>query len=67
MAKAQFYQKNFMAARSSFSFAISITTDPDLATEARIWLARIQAEEGSYAEASRLLQEAAAPENLHAP
>ncbi len=64
MAKAQFYQKNFMAARSSFSFAISITTDPDLATEARIWLARIQAEEGSYAEASRLLQEAAAPENL---
>lgn len=64
MAKAQFYQKNFMAARSSFSFAISIATDPDLATEARIWLARIQTEEGSYSEASRLLQETADPEGM---
>ena len=67
MAKAQFYQKNFMAARSSFSFAISIATDPDLVTEARIWMARIQSEEGSYTEALRLLQEAATPENLSRP
>ncbi len=64
MAKAQFYQKNFMAARSSFAFAVSIATDPDLVTEAGIWMARIQAEEGNNAEASRLLQEIEEPENL---
>ena len=48
MAKAYFYQKNFMAARSSFSYAVSIATDPGLVTEATIWMARIQAEEGNY-------------------
>lgn len=64
MAKAQFYQKNFMAARSSFAYAVSIATNPDLVTEAGIWMARIQAEEGSTAEASRLLQEIEEPENL---
>jgi predicted negative regulator of RcsB-dependent stress response len=64
MGKAQFYLKNFMAARSSLSFAISIATDPDLATEAGIWLSRIQAEEGNYAEAARLLKETASPESL---
>jgi tetratricopeptide (TPR) repeat protein len=64
MGKAQFYLKNFTAARASLSFAISITTDTDLATEAGIWLARIQTEEGNYTEASRMLQEAASPEGL---
>lgn len=67
MAKAQFYTKNFMAARSSFSFATGIATDPDLATEARIWMARIQTEEGTYSEASRLLQEITDPEKLSQP
>lgn len=57
MAKAHFYQRNFMAARSSFSFAVSISTDKDLATEAAIWMVRIQTEEGNYSEASRLLRE----------
>ena len=64
MAKAQFYQKNFMAARSSFSFATGITTDPDLTTEARIWMTRIQTEEGNLTEASRQLQEMPDPESL---
>ncbi len=64
MGKAQFYQKNFMAARSSLSFAVSITTDPDLAAEAGIWMARIQTEEGNYNEASRQLQAIADPDDL---
>ncbi len=64
MAKAQFYQKNFMAARSSFAYAVSIATDPDLVTEAAIWMVRIQTEEGNNAEASRLLQEIGEPDNL---
>ena len=64
MGKAQFYLKNFMAARSSLSFAISIATDPDLVTEAGIWLSRIQAEEGNYAEAARILKETTGPESL---
>jgi len=64
MAKAQFYQKNFMAARSSFAYAVSIATDPDLVTEAGIWMARIQTEEGNNAEASRLLQETGEPNDL---
>jgi tetratricopeptide (TPR) repeat protein len=67
MAKAQFYQKNFMAARSSFSFATGIATDPDLVTEAGIWMARIQTEEGNLSEASRLLQEFSDPESLSRP
>lgn len=64
MAKAQFYEKNFMAARSSLSYAVSITTDADLKTEAGIWMTRIQTEEGNYSEASRLLQEISDPDNL---
>lgn len=64
MGKAQFYLKNFMAARSSLSFAISITTDQDLVSEAGIWMARIQAEEGNFGEAARLLQGISEPESL---
>jgi len=64
MGKAQFYLKNFMAARASLSFAVSIATDTDLATEAGIWMARIQSEEGNFAEASRMLQAVSDPESL---
>jgi len=67
MGKAQFYQKNFMAARSSLSFAVSIATDRDLVTEAGIWMARIQTEEGNYSEALRVLKETAGPESLSRP
>lgn len=67
MAKAQFHQKNFMAARSSFSYATSIANDPDIVTEAGIWMARIQAEEGNYAEATRLLRTLGEPESLPRP
>lgn len=67
MARAQFYQKNFMAARASFSFATTIATDPDLVTEAGIWMARIQTEEGNYTEAARLLDELPGPENMSKP
>lgn len=55
LGKAQFYLRNLTASRSSLSFAISITTDRDLAAEANIWLARIQTEEGNYTEAARIL------------
>ena len=64
MGKAQFYQKNFIAARSSLSYAVSISTDDDLKTEAGIWNVRIQTEEGNYSEALRLLQEINDPDNL---
>lgn len=64
MAKAQFYQKNFMGARSSLSYAVSISTDTDLVTEAAIWMARIQTEEGNFNEASRVLQGINDPDNL---
>ena len=56
LAKAQFYLKNLPAARSAFSYTVSIATDPDLISEANIWMARIQTEEGNYSEASRILQ-----------
>ena len=67
MAKAQFHQKNFMAARSSFSYAMSIATDPEIVTEAGIWMARIQAEEGNYAEATRLLRTVGEPGSMSRP
>jgi len=67
MAKAQFHQKNFMAARSSFSYAISNANDPEIVTEAGIWMARIQAEEGNYAEATRLLRTVGEPGSLSRP
>jgi tetratricopeptide (TPR) repeat protein len=56
LAKSQFYLKNLPAARSAFSYTVSIATDPDLISEANIWMARIQTEEGNYSEASRILQ-----------
>ncbi len=56
LAKAQFYLKNLPASRSAFSYTVSIATDPDLVSEANIWMARIQTEEGNYSEASRILQ-----------
>jgi predicted negative regulator of RcsB-dependent stress response len=56
MAKAYVYQKNYGAARSAFSYSISITTDKDIISEANIWLARLQTEDRNYTEASRLLQ-----------
>lgn len=67
LGKAQFYQRDFLSSRSSLSFAISITTDPAISSEAGIWLARIQTEEGNYSEALRLLREAASPESLSSP
>lgn len=67
MAKAQFYQKNFMAARSSLSYTMNIASDPDLVTEAGIWMARIHTEEGNYTEASRQLQMIDDPESLSRP
>jgi tetratricopeptide (TPR) repeat protein len=57
LAKSQFYLSDLTGARSSFSYAISIATDPELVTEGTIWLARIQTEDGNYSEASRILQE----------
>ena len=64
MAKAQFYQRNFTAARSSLSYTMNIASDPYLITEANIWMTRIHIEEGNYPEASRLLQTIGEPENM---
>lgn len=64
MGKAYVYQRNLMAARSSFSYAVSIATDPGLVSEASIWMVRIQTEEGNYNEALRLIREISYPDNL---
>jgi tetratricopeptide (TPR) repeat protein len=56
LAKSQFYLNDLAGARSSFSYTISIATDPELITESTIWMARIQTEDGNYSEASRILQ-----------
>ncbi len=56
LAKSQFYLNDLAGARASFSFTISIATDPELVTEATIWLARIQTQDGNYSEALRILQ-----------
>ncbi|MCI0522570.1 MAG: tetratricopeptide repeat protein [Bacteroidales bacterium] len=62
LAKAQFYQKNYAAARSAFSYTITLTTNKEVVTEANIWLARLQTEDRNYAEAARLLQSLSAIE-----
>ena len=56
MAKAQFYQKNYMGARTTLSYNLGITKDPDIIKESTIWMARILTEDGSFAEADRMLQ-----------
>lgn len=56
MAKAQFYEKNFDGARSTISFNLGITTDPEIIRESNVWMSRILNEEGKYSEADRLLQ-----------
>lgn len=54
---ARFYKHEFSAASSTFDYCIAEANDPDIKTEAVIWLARINNETGNYSESSRLLNE----------
>jgi len=55
IAKARFYKHEFSEASSLFDYCIANANDPDIKTEASIWLARIFNETKKYNEASRLL------------
>jgi len=54
---ARFYKHEFNAASSTFNYCIAEANDPDIKSEAVIWLARINNETGNYNESSRLLNE----------
>ena len=57
IGKARFYKHEFSDAASVFSYCVAEANDPEIRTESSIWLARINSERGSYAEANRLLNE----------
>jgi tetratricopeptide (TPR) repeat protein len=55
IAKARFYKHEFSEATSLFDYCIANANDPDIKTEAAIWLARIYNETKNYNESSRTL------------
>jgi tetratricopeptide (TPR) repeat protein len=55
IGKARFYKHEFKEAQAVFSYCITEANDPDIKTEATIWLARLNNETGNFIEASRLL------------
>jgi outer membrane protein assembly factor BamD (BamD/ComL family)/predicted negative regulator of RcsB-dependent stress response len=55
IAKARFYKHEFSEATSLFDYCIANANDPDIKTEASIWLARIYNETKNYNESSRIL------------
>jgi tetratricopeptide (TPR) repeat protein len=55
IAKARFYKHEFSEATSLFDYCIANANDPDIKTEASIWLARIYNESKNYNESSRVL------------
>lgn len=57
VGKARFYMHEFNEASSVFSYCITAANDPDIKTEATIWLARIGNETGQYNESLRILRE----------
>lgn len=57
IGKARFYKHEFVAAEDVFNYCIAEANDPDIKTEASIWLARTNIENKNYGEASRLLNE----------
>jgi tetratricopeptide (TPR) repeat protein len=55
IAKARFYKHEFNEATSLFDYCITNANDPNIKTEAAIWLARIYNETKNYNESSRTL------------
>jgi tetratricopeptide (TPR) repeat protein len=57
IGKARFYKHEFTEAASLFDYSILNANDPEIKTEAAIWLARVNSETGKYNESSRILSE----------
>jgi hypothetical protein len=57
IGKARFYKQEYNEAAPVFEYCIKEANDPEIKTEASIWLSRIYNESGKYAEGFRILNE----------
>jgi len=57
IGKARFYKHEFNEAQALFNHSITEANDPDIKTEASIWLARVYNETKNYNESFRLINE----------
>lgn len=57
IGKSRFYKHEYSEAESVFTYCIAEANDPEIKTEASIWLARIYNEKKNYIESLRLLNE----------
>jgi tetratricopeptide (TPR) repeat protein len=57
IGKARFYKHEFNEAASLFDYSILNANEPEIKTEASIWLARVNNETGKYNESLRILSE----------
>jgi len=57
IAKARFYRQEFNEAAAVLNYSINQANDPDIRTEASIWLARLYNETARYSESYRILSE----------
>ncbi len=57
MGKARLYMHEFEIAKSTLGYNISYSSNRDVITESKIWLARAYTETGNFNEAKRILQE----------
>ena len=64
IGKARFYKHEFNEATSLFDYCITNANDPEIKTEAAIWLARVYNETGKYNESFRILSELEINENI---
>jgi tetratricopeptide (TPR) repeat protein len=55
IGKARFHKHEFNEAASVFTYCITEANDPLIRTEATIWLARINNEQGNYSESGRIV------------
>lgn len=56
IGKARFYKHEYSEAESVFNYCIAEANDPEIRTEASVWLARTKIENKDYAEGLRLLR-----------
>ena len=57
IGKARFYKHEYNEATAIFNYCITEANDPEIKTEAVIWLARIYNETGNYIESLRIITE----------
>jgi hypothetical protein len=57
IGKARFYKHEYSEAASLFDYCIANANDPDIRTEAAIWLARVNNETSKFTESIRILKE----------